>query len=156
MADFTIGPPPELRAVAVEFLDRLELLSYRTYLDTISNFALVGVAGRFIAAGRFAATSFKLQSGLSKAAFAVVPFTLAVKAPGVLHVVLDTAFYKAHDVFIVLDDAYRRYVDWLRSVTREELINSLGPEAYDVLTQGGSLTHVRAELTMPAAWLLDP
>jgi hypothetical protein len=138
------------------FKDVYRLDKFQTYVNTVADHALVFVAGRFIAAGRVAATSFQLVPGLSKQTLLVLPFSIAVRQPGLLHVALDTAFYKAHDVFHVLDDAYRRYVEWLRTVSREELISAVGKDAYDILTEGGTRSRLLAEFIVPPNWIADP
>jgi hypothetical protein len=107
--------------------------------------------------GFLRSTSFKLRPSIPGYALTVLPFTVAVAKPGLLHVVLDTAFYTgSHLALDALRDWARRDLAWGEK-TRDELL-------YDSLQQylagqpylfgpGGSVTVI---IEMPPAWLTDP
>lgn len=157
--DFTFDPTPILDFLAPG-RNKPDAVAFRAYigkrLELIGDVAIPAAAFRFFTAGRLFSTSFKLAPATMKIDTLFLPFSLFVERPGLLHLSLDVAFYKGVQTYSALEDAYRRARQWLTIVDRETLKNSLGPAAYDELTQGGALTQLVADVEMPPAWLTDP
>ena len=129
------------------FLDRLKL---------VGDVAVTVAAHKFLVAGKLFSTSFKLAPGVLKIDTLFLPFTVFVERPGVLHLALDVAFYKGEQAFQALADANARARQWLSQVDRQTLLNAIGADAFNLLTEGGTQTSLFAEVEMPPAWLTDP
>lgn len=154
--DFSLAPPPQIRETWGEFIDQLKLDDPMTWYHTVADHAVVGIAGAWLSRGSIVARSWKLLPGLHPAVLTVLPFTVAVRQPGVVHVLADLAFYKGLSAYHAFQDAQRRFEEWLRRLDDVELKNSLGSAAYDVLTSGGTVTDLQVILVMPPVWLSDP
>jgi len=107
--------------------------------------------------GFIRSTSFKLRPSIPKLALTVVPFTIAVAKPGLLHVVLDAAFYTGSHLAI---EALRNWADADRKWsdrTQDEIISdsvSAWVNAHpEILGPGGRLTII---VEYPPAHLVDP
>lgn len=125
-------------------------------LGLVGDVAVTAAIGRFVAAGRIFSTSFKLAPGVAKLDTLYIPFTLFVEKPGFLHLALDVGFYKGVHVFNALKDATARAEAWLKTLNTQTLLNALGADAYNLLTSGGTITNILADVEMPPAWLIDP
>lgn len=154
--DFTLAPPPTIREAFAEFMAKLKLDDPHTWINTVADHAVVLMSGSFLARGSVFARSFKLQPGIPKAAALVAPFTLIVREPGIIHVLLDLSFYKGVQAFHALEDAHRRLNDWLARVDEESLRNAVGAAAYAELVRGGGARDLVAVVEVPPMWIADP
>lgn len=157
--DFSFDPTPILDFIAPN-RNAPDAVRFRAYVakrfELIGDVALPAAVFRFAAAGRLFSTSCKLAPGTMKIDTLYLPFTLFVEKPGLLHLSLDVAFYKGVQAYTALEDAYQRAREWLKIVDRQTLENSLGPGAFNELTQGGAIQNIVAVAEMPPAWLTDP
>ena len=92
--DVTVGPPPTIQDAFLGFLHDTKLFSWGTVWNTIGDYALVSMAGAFMTRGTMTAVRFTVHKGLPRAALWVLPSTVAVAQPGVIHVIFDLSFYK--------------------------------------------------------------
>jgi hypothetical protein len=102
-------------------------------------------------------TSFKLRSLLPRAAVMVAPFTILSETPGVLHVLLDVAFYtqSGNAIEFVAEQA-RLAADWTRTTAETNLEGAF----FDVFDRRRDLypvgSDVRIIVDVPPMWLRDP
>lgn len=155
--DFQIATNPYLPTTWDEWKDLLTFGHGPKWLiEVAGNFALTGAGTQFLSKGSLFTNTFKLQPGISKATAFIVPFTMSAKEPGVIHLVADLAFYKYELVFASIDDAIRRYKEWIAHLTAEELRQELGDEQYALATDHGRITTLTAVVSIPPAWFTDP
>jgi len=107
--------------------------------------------------GFLRSTSFKLRPSIPKYALAVLPFTVAVAQPGVLHVILDASFYAgSHLALDALKDWARRDGIWGEKTKDQLIYDSLQQYLHDkpyLFGPGGSVTVI---LELPPMHLVDP
>jgi len=107
--------------------------------------------------GFLRSTSFKLRPSIPKWALTVVPFTVAVATPGLLHVVLDASFYVgSHVALDALRDWARRDGIWGEKTRDQLLYDSLQQYLHDKPYLFGPTGDVTVIIEMPPAHLTDP
>lgn len=133
------------------------ITDWKWWLETAGNFALVGAGGALLQRGKTFATSFKLLPTLPQSAKLLLPFSIWVEQPGVLHLALDVIFYKGTGpAFEWTESQYKAAREWFEKVDEAGLVQAIGRVAFDQLTGGGAITDLRAIFEMPPAWLTDP
>jgi hypothetical protein len=156
--DFSFGPPPKVREAFSGFLNQATA-SWSDWLEWAGDTALLASANRVATAKNILSYSFTLRPGVSKLAAALaVPSGLAVESPGVLHLVVDFAWYKGLSPFAFdyIKQQYALLRAWLDTVDAGALEVALGKGAFDLLTGNGTIGQINAVVLVPPMWLTDP
>lgn len=155
MPDFSFSPGPLLAYKPPEDGGHF-ITDYKWWLETGGNFALLGAGATFFQRGKTLAYSFKFRPGTTYTKW-VLPFTITVQQPGLLHVAIDVAFYKGTGpAFEYISDQFKKLQEWIAAGDADSVKQAIGPAAFDELTKGGALTEVRVIFDTPPAWLTDP
>lgn len=155
--DFNSAPTPWLPSSWDEFLDLATFGKGPRWLGQVAgNWSLFAAGSAFISRGSLLAYSFKYRPNSTLAKLSL-PFSVGVEQPGVLHLVLDVAWYKGTGFALeVIQDAYKKLEEWFASVDEATIRQYVGAADFAKLTNGGTLTTLTALVEIPPVWLADP